>query len=244
MLGDVHGSFSHVLESVTASGEKPLAVVFLGDLECPMPFSDCVAEIEGAGIQCWAIPGNHDTDSRENYINLWGDPLFQQRNLHGRVAEIAGMKVAGLGGVFRGRIWKPEDQDVPAIRNWQAYQTEHNSKRPSRFQVTRPTIEQIGNDGLLRKHSSSIFFDDWFQLYGQPADILVTHEAPDCHPHGFAAIGALAQSMRVKFAFHGHHHCSLSYREHDARLGFQAFGVGLRGITDMFGGGVRVGCEE
>ena len=63
MLGDVHGNFDHVLETVKASGETPAAVIFLGDLECQVPFSECVAEIEAAGIQCWAIHGNHDTDS-------------------------------------------------------------------------------------------------------------------------------------------------------------------------------------
>ena len=97
LLGDVHGNFDHVLETVAKAGERPAAVVFLGDLECPRPFSECVAEIEAAGIQCWAIPGNHDTDSAEAYLNLWGDTLFQERNLHGRIVEIDGLRVAVWG---------------------------------------------------------------------------------------------------------------------------------------------------
>lgn len=102
LLGDNHGNFDHVLETVEVSGERPAAVIFLGDLECPAPFSACVAPIEAAGIQCWAIPGNHDSDTAENYTNLFDDPLFHERNLHGRVVEIDGIRVAGLGGIFRG----------------------------------------------------------------------------------------------------------------------------------------------
>lgn len=107
LLGDVHGNFDHVLETVERTGEQLAVLVFLGDLECQRPFSECVAEIEAAGIQCWAIPGNHDTDSIDNYLNLWGDDLFQERNLHGRVVEIAGLRVSGLGGIFRGQISEP-----------------------------------------------------------------------------------------------------------------------------------------
>lgn len=64
-------------------------MLFLGDLECPGPFSECVAGIESEGIQCWAIHGSHYTDSAENYLNLWADRLFQERNLHDRVVEVA-----------------------------------------------------------------------------------------------------------------------------------------------------------
>lgn len=241
LLGDVHGNFDHVLETVERTGEQPAAVVFLGDLECQRSFSKCVADIETAGIQCWAIPGNHDTDSSDNYRNLWGDSLFQVRNLHGRVVEIAGLRVAGLGGIFRGQIWHPEAEGIPEIRNWPALLEAQNTKRPTRLRFEQPSIEQIAKDGILRKHASTIFYGDWHQLHGQPADILVTHEAPGIHPHGFDAITALAQACGVKAAFHGHHHDSLNYREHDDRLGFSAFGVGFMGISDQSGRRLRVG---
>jgi len=247
MLGDVHGNFDHVLETVSASGETPEAVIFLGDMECPAPFSECVAAIEATGIQCWAIPGNHDTDSAENYANLWGDRLFQERNLHGRVAEIAGVRVAGLGGVFRGAIWYPQEgMEDPLVPGWNDFVESQNVRRPCRLRVVSDelTTSIVSRDGVLRKHQSSIFYEDWLQLYAQTADILVTHEAPDCHPNGFGAITSLAQSLRVKFAFHGHHHDSLNFRTHDERLGFTAHGVGFMGITDMFGGLVRVGAFD
>lgn len=245
MLGDVHGNFDHVLETVKASGETPAAVIFLGDLECPIPFSDCVADIEAAGIACWAIPGNHDTDSIENYENLWGDRLFQERNLHGRVVEIAGLKIAGLGGVFREKIWYPrEGLEEPLIPNWKSYVQNQNVRRPTRLRVKVDDIATISRDGALRKHRSSIFYDEWLNLYAQRSDVLVTHEAPGCHPNGFGAITSLAQSLKVKFAFHGHQHDNLNFRGYDERLGFAAYGVGFTGITDMFGGMVRVGSFD
>jgi len=247
MLGDVHGNFDHVLETVNASGETPAAVIFLGDLECPIPFSDCVADIEAAGIACWAIPGNHDTDSIENYENLWGDRLFRERNLHGRVVEIAGIRIAGMGGVFRGEIWYPrEGLEEPGYSSWKEFVKRQNMRRLTRLRVAVDSLtpETICRDEVLRKHCSSIFYEDWLRLYGQRADILVTHEAPDCHPHGFGAITSLAKSLRVKFAFHGHHHDNLNFRDHDERLGFAAYGVGFMGITDMVGGMVRVGCFD
>lgn len=241
LLGDVHGNFDHVLETVERTGEQPAAVVFLGDLECQRPFSECVADIEAAGIQCWAIPGNHDTDTADNYRNLWGDPLFRERNLHGRVVEIDGLRVAGLGGVFRGAIWHPEAEGIPEIRNWPALLAAQNAKHPPRLRIEQPTVEQIAKDGILRKHSSTIFYDDLLSLVGQQADILLTHEALAVHPHGFESITALAQSCRVKAAFHGHHHDSLNYRAHDEPMGLQAFGVGFMGISDQNGRQLRAG---
>ena len=264
MLGDVHGHFDHVLETVRASGERPAAVIFLGDLQCPAPFSDCVKDIEAAGITCWAIPGNHDTDSEQACQNLFDDTLFQARNLHGRVVEIAGLRVAGLGGVFRGEIWYPrpsanaEAVAEPRFRSYGAFQDDLQERQGIKRRLSNiegvqaqtvpdriagPTDD--ARHGKRRKHKSSIFPEDYVNLYGQTADLLVTHEAPSCHPHGFREIDALAQSLRVKYAFHGHHHDSLNYRDDFERLGFAAYGVGFMGITDMFGGRRRLGaCDE
>ena len=96
-------------------------------------------------------------------------------------------------------------------------------------------------DGLPRKHRSSIFPEDYFHLVGQRADVLVTHEAPSVHPYGFGAIDDLARSLRVNKAFHGHHHDCLDYSRDQGRLGFEAFGVGLCGVTDINGACIQAG---
>lgn len=196
-------------------------MILLGDLECAKTFSECIEQVEELGIPTYFIPGNHDTDRAESFLNLWGDPLFGERNLHGRVTEIAGFRVAGLGGVFRQSIWNPEDESMPSVPNWSAFVAAQNLLRPASLRVDHPTPERIAGDTLLRTHASTIFHEDWFSLYGLPADILVTHEAPNCHRYGFSAITALAQSMRVKSLFHGHHHEHHRYPGAGEKLGFQ-----------------------
>ena len=56
----------------------------------------------------WWIPGNHDSESDEMYDNLWRSKLAD-KNLHGRAANVCGVRIAGLGGVFRGQVWMPDD---------------------------------------------------------------------------------------------------------------------------------------
>ena len=221
-FGDTHGCFDHVLDVVDQ--DRPAAVVFLGDLQAQRPL-----EIELATIldktEVWFIHGNHDTDSEADYDNLFGSALAD-RNLHGRVVEIDGLRIAGLGGIFRGQVWAPPAEWLHA--------------RPEDF-AARCGKGNLWRGGLPRKHRSSIFPADYFGLVGQRADILVTHEAPSSHPHGFDAIDDLARSLGVSKAFHGHHHDRLDYSSHHKRLGFNAFGVGFCGISDANGRMVRPG---
>ena len=221
-LGDVHGHFGHVLEIVQR--DRPAAIVFLGDVQAGRPL-----EVELESIldltEVWFIHGNHDTDSDADYDHLFNSTLAE-RNLHGRIAEVAGVRIAGLGGVFRGQVWAP-----PASWN---YESQHEfSARCGQGNHWR--------SGLPRKHYSTIFPEDYFQLVAERADILVTHEAPSAHPHGFEAIDELARSLRVTKAFHGHHHDCLDYSHDWARLGFAAFGVGYCGVTDMDGNCILAG---
>lgn len=228
-LGDVHGNFAHILPALQAdeAGDgQPKTVIFLGDLQTQRPFEEEIKPLIDAGIAVWFIHGNHDTDSREEWEHL--QPSWH-RNLHGRVVEIEGLRIAGLGGVFRGEVWHP--LQGPQYRSFVNLEKTTRGKP-----LTKPAR-------MLRalKHSSTIFPDDYDRLAARRADILVTHEAPSCHPHGFEAIDALARKMGVQSAFHGHHHDAIDYREHEARLGFRAYGVGFCGITDITGRTVLAG---
>jgi hypothetical protein len=226
LCGDVHGRFEPLIEAVLESPpeQRPAAIILLGDLQAQQPLEVELASIL-AHTEVWFIHGNHDTDSDADHDHLFGSALAG-RNLHGRVVEIAGVRVAGLGGVFRGQVWSPPN--------------------PWHFETARACAAQAGSGnrwrgGLPRRHRSTIFPTEVQALCRQRAEVLVTHEAPSCHPHGFAVIDELARSLRVRRAFHGHHHDRLDYRGDWPRLGFEAHGVGLRGITALDGLVIRAG---
>jgi len=223
LCGDTHGEFQHIRIAVTRW--QPAAVMLLGDVQPQRPL-----EIELADIldrtEVWFIHGNHDTDTDRDFDNLFGSALAE-RNLHGRVVEIDGVRFAGLGGVFRGCVWHPAgDGRLFATREDLVQQT--------------PRTE-LWRDGLPRVHHSTIFPAEYDALAEQQADVLLTHEAPDCQPGGFAPITQLGQRLGVRKAFHGHHHDRLDYSGHRSRLGFQAFGVGLCGLTSLDGEVLRRG---
>jgi predicted phosphodiesterase len=80
------------------------------------------------------------------------------------------------------------------------------------------------------RHWSSIYPDELEQLAEQQADILITHEAPGYHEHGFAPLDELARRMGVRMTVHGHQHDNIDSSARWAEQRFESFGVGLRGL--------------
>ena len=214
-FGDPHGD----LESVIAAVERfrPEAIVLLGDIQAHQPLHVELSPILEL-TEVWFIHGNHDTDSDADYDNLWGSELAD-RNLHGRIVKIAGYKVAGLGGIFRSKIWDPRRPIKEA-----AFASADTLRRSMRS-------EERWRGGVGRRHRSTIFPDVYLQLLrSPPADILVTHEAPAAHPHGWRAIDELAETLGVQLVVHGHHHQSVDYLAEgmqSAAAPFRAFGVDM-----------------
>jgi hypothetical protein len=172
------------------------------------------------------IHGNHDADTYEHWDMLHdcGDAVA----LHGKVVDLDGVRVAGLGGIFMGRIWSP-----PAQASFENKQKAMN-RGPYQWrdgQQPNPSLH------------AAIYPDDVATLAKLRADILVTHEAPSCHPHGFAALDDLARAMRVVRTFHGHHHDdrSAQYALGRDQRGFDACAVGYCGVTNGLGEVIRVG---
>lgn len=217
--GDVHGQLRDVV--IAAKHLRPMAVVLLGDIESPRPLH---IELEPIRDIVWWIAGNHDTDNPQSWSHLVDSELAHRR-LDGRVVELPdGTRLSGLGGVFRGRIWYPPGEvEHPDYDAWLSTRQPGWAKREAMFASQR------------LKHRSSIFHSDYLALASQRADILATHEAGASHPNGFEAIDELASAMGVASTFHGHQHDRLDYSPRWAQLGFKAFGVGLRGITNREG---------
>lgn len=237
LLGDTHGQqTTHVLRALerTRQEEQPKAVIYLGDMESERPFHEEVRPLQDAGIEVWWIPGNHDTEHAESYRNLFESELAD-RNLHGSVVEIAGLRVAGLGGVFRSTIWYARDGDMePEFQNYRDYLKHLNRIRPARERKDEGELRPRSMQEI--KHLSSIFPDVMEKLARQRADILVTHEAPGCHPFGFQIIGDLAHTMRVNTVFHGHHHEWRDYSAFNNASPYSVISVPFRGIVDHHGG--------
>ena len=241
--GDVHGQFEHLSAAVAAW--HPQALVLLGDIEAPRPLADIAAPWEVQGTAVWFIPGNHDSDREDHWRHL---ESLAERNLHGRVVTVAGERLAGLGGIFRGQMWDP--LCAPAYVSHAAFVAGERTSRRGRGAGARagreeaPSPQDIARAGQILKHRSTIYPEDYERLWDETADILVTHEAPSCHPYGFTAIDELAQALGVKRLFHGHHHDCRDYRAWDRGLGFRAYGVGLRGLLDQEGVVRRVGDRD
>ena len=184
-------------------------------------------ELELEGIDpdtVYFIHGNHDTDSELNYDNLWGSRLAE-RNIDGRVVTLpSGLRLAGLGGVFRESVWYPTLPTAPKFRN----RAEHARATPRQDRF---------RGGVGRRHWSSIYPDDFDRLATLRADVLVTHAAPGYHNNGFAILDTLAQSLGVKAAIHGHHHDCLNSSARWESQGFQSYGVGLRGVMALWNDG-------
>ena len=236
-LGDVHSHFDHIEQALATSKQAPAAVIFLGDIEPPIPFEDCIKGILNRGVEVHWIRGNHDTDTDENWNNLQGS---MHRNIDGRIIEVDGLRIAGLGGVFRGEVWhRDSDGGQPSHANYAAYEKfiRHNrkSKQGLPHKHGDSNVLDASRVAKLLKHHSTIWPDTYEKLADQRADVLITHEAPSCHPHGFESIDLLAQVMGVKALFHGHQHDCLDYSRQFDTLGFHAYGVGFCGITDQDG---------
>lgn len=218
--GDPHGRFRHIIEA--ADRTRATAVVLLGDLEPQRPLHVELAPLVEQGMPVWYIHGNHDADSDELWMRVWGSELAEC-NVHGRVVTLPnGQRLAGLGGVFRESVWYPSASaargGAPAFRTME----EHARSTPT---------QDRWRGGPSRKHWGTIYPEVVDRLADMRADILVTHEAPGYHPNGFALLDTLAQSMGAKLLVHGHQHDRIDSSDRWAAQTFKSYGVGLRGIT-------------
>jgi len=210
--GDPHGNFNPIIAAVHK--HRPEAVILLGDYDLDKPLELYLEEISPL-TEIWWIPGNHDFQTPEKYNNLFNSAL-KDKALHLKVTEIAGLKVAGLGGIFLGRVWYPPKEPV-----WPGKQ---------HYLLDRPTGQKQRK--LSLKYLSAIWPDEYDALKSLKADILVTHEAPGSHRYGFHVLSELASAMGVKRLFHGHLHenynCTI-------KKNITVHGIANHSVADLLG---------
>lgn len=204
LAGDPHRNFAPILRACLAL--TPGTLILAGDCDCPEPLSHLLAPAIERGWDVRWILGNHDTETEAAYDNL----TSHQGNLGLQVVTVGSLRIAGLPGVFKPRVWHPHE-GPPSYQTRTAFQAALRPNEPWR-------------GGLPLFHRDTIFPEDFAQLADQNCDILVTHEAPSSHPNGFAAIDALADACGARLIVHGHHHQS-----YEATLpnGIRVRGLGL-----------------
>jgi len=205
--GDPHRNFAPILRACDTS--PPGTLVLLGDCECDAPLPELLSPAIAAGWRvCWIL-GNRDTDTAGAFDNL--ACAYPEGDIGGRVVEVAGLRIAGLSGVFKPRVWHPVECEPPQFRT------------RSEFLAALPTSEHW-RSGLPLWHRDTIFPEDFESLRTERFDILVTHEAPSSHRYGFKDIDALAEDCGARLIVHGHHHQS-----YEATLpnGIRVRGLGL-----------------
>jgi predicted phosphodiesterase len=202
--GDPHGEWRPLHYAVEQL--RPDKVILLGDMDLDRPLEQ---EVMSFSEQILWIHGNHDCHSLARvgwYDNLFNSALAD-RSLHARVVEVAGLRLAGLGGHFQQNIWHPD----------------RNIRFANREQWLRANpVSARWRDDLPIKARAAIWWEDYERLYEQQADILVLHEAPGSHRFGFSVLDELAEAMGAKWIVHGHHH-----ENYDATIGdIKVHGVG------------------
>lgn len=225
-VGDVHGEFQHIeatLKAACDANSSPTWLVFLGDLDIDQLPLRMVLEpmlTLSPELRVAFIHGNHDADSYLHWECLHdsGEAVA----LHGRVVALDGIRVAGLGGNFLGRVWAPPSQPTFTSKAAAMHRGPYGWRDGQ-----RPNPKLHG----------AIYPEDVAALGQQRADILVTHEAPSCHPYGWDALDQLARDMGVLRTFHGHTHDDLSedYVAQREQLGFDARAVNFRCIKNGLG---------
>jgi len=210
VFGDIHGDFTPVIDN----GPKAGAIILLGDLEPP---DDPRTVLGPLADKTWYILGNHDAEKPEQLTRL---ESMQDRCLHRNVVRFGDLRVAGLNGVFNGNILNAsavdriEDMEdlsvcIPTREAW--------------LQKRRPGME----------HLTSIFKEDLEAMAEMEADVLILHEAPECHPNGFQMLGDLARYMGVRLVIHGHHHERYeAWIDGDTDGNIKVLGLGTPGVID------------
>jgi predicted phosphodiesterase len=193
-MGDPHGVWSPLEKAFTTISpeRRPAALVLLGDCELDLPLKTKLGFIVGAGVELYYIIGNHDADHERQYDFLVND--HPDGNLHAKAVSVGTGTIAGLGGVFRGRVWFPRDRA----------DSEAKFMTRSAHLATLPRNHRY-KGGLPMSARASIYPEDIETLSGLRGDILFCHEAPKSHQKGFMAIDTVAKD-RYRMVVHGHHH--------------------------------------
>lgn len=215
IFGDNHGNFRAVKHAASrVDADDPPLCMFVGDFDLERPLEKELAPLLELGCQIVHVHGNHDAEP-PFFDNLFASELAHT-NIHARVVEVDGVRIAGLGGTFLRRFWHPHIEASPACY--------------SRREWIEANPASAGSVVVARQLRCAIFPEDYDALADLRADVLLAHEAPSIHRHGFEELDILADVMGVQTIIHGHHH-----RAYEAVLpsGARVVGMGKADILEL-----------
>ena len=226
-IGDIHRHWDHVTRGLAALERPARHVVLLGDMECTAPLDRLALPILAHGASLHWIFGNHDADGgAEMWANLVDprrNPLTAAGALHRRVIEIAGLRIAGLGGTFHTRVWNPPAP--PRLHS--------RDQLAADMTTIGPGWSPDATSALAQMLATMVIWpEDVDALAAQRADVLVTHEAPSSHRSGARVLDKLARTMGARLVVHGHHHTGYRAVADD---GLEVQGVGAAWGIDLAG---------
>lgn len=265
IFGDLHCRFDDI-ERVADEADRsdPPLCIFVGDFgfgdrtsvdgldHRKWPLTDgrspdeVLAPLASIGCRFLYVLGNHDHDNEGQYLPiLRSRTLHWTRNLDGRVVEVDGVRIAGLGGVFKEKAWLPgTDPSYASAEDYLA-------ANPKRVWNCRNPWSELreprAKDRMTPSDRGSIFVDEFEALRSLRADVLVTHEPPasgylrSVGVAGWSVISDLAEDMGVAAIVHGHIH-----RDYDDVLdnGISVFGRGISHGTSIDLGRFRPDYQE
>lgn len=190
--GDPHGEWRPLLGADLGLDD---AVVIVGDCELDVPLRQKLAPLFARGVAVHWILGNHDTDYEFWYDNLMGS--HPEGNLHCRVETLSGVTVAGLSGIFKGAVWYPKPNGDELRTIYSRADRLSNLPHHRRWRKGLPLVAK-----------DAIYPGEYDYLAKHRATVLVSHEAPTTHHHGFSVLDDLSASIGAQWHVHGHHHRS------------------------------------
>ena len=227
-IGDIHRDWRPIIQGLDRLDRLPTAAVLMGDIECTAPLDELARPLLDRGVAVHWISGNHDNDGGPD---MWANLADPARNpitsggaLHGRVVDIAGVRVAGLSGIFRPRVW--DGRRAPSLRR--------RAELPADLARLGPSLRPEHVAALTHSLSTiAIWHEDVEALASQRADVLVVHDAPCSHRDGHRVLTDLARQIGARVVLHGHHH--VSYVAENVAGDLRAIGVGASWGLDLDG---------
>lgn len=216
VFGDPHCNYTAIEEAaLDIDPANPPLCIFVGDfgfgdtvgnkkthdavLLDPRPADEILRPLTDLGCQILYVMGNHDFENERQYSKFLESRTLRTGNLHRRVIEVDGVRIAGLGGIFAGHVWEPNLWDLGLPESLKFHtRAQYALEKKSKWK-----------DGLAIPHRQIIFPEDIEYMRTLEADILVMHEAPfsdETDDKGHHVLNRLAEEMGVKAIIHGHLH--------------------------------------